>query len=106
MTTRFTLLPNVDKFTDVVSVGDIVGYEIECSSWGTVASATSVVESGTAAVSSASVTSNVVSFTGTFVEAGKVLVSLLISSSGGLAKKIWLEVLVKDLESFADDYED
>lgn len=107
---NFTLLTKTktDKFSDIVSIGDILEYQFDCSPWAddneTVTAATWTVENGTVGISSESVSSNHVSATLTFNQAGKALVSILIQTAGGLQKKMWLDIRIKDEQYPADDY--
>jgi hypothetical protein len=110
MTTKFTVLNKtiVDRFTDSVSINDVVSYRLDCSPWAydnaDVSSATWVVERGSASVSEEAVALNVVSANVTFSQAGKVLISVTLSTADGLVKKIWLEMLVRGETESADDY--
>lgn len=109
MTTRFNILAKkpVDTFADVVSLGDVVKYELDATGWqednSTITSAVWTVESGSASISNDAVASGVASALVTFSQAGKVLLSVLLNTSSH-KKKIWLEINVKDRQLLADDY--
>lgn len=109
MPTQFTLTTKtrVDTFRDVVSIGDAVTYQIDCTPWqednSAISSASWTVECGEAGISGQSLVSGVVSALITFSQSGKALISILLSTATQ-KKKIWLEVRAKDLNGSADDY--
>lgn len=109
MATRFTLpqKPFVDRFTDNVSLGDLVNYEIDCSAWeaanDVIQSAVWTLEHGTATIVDTGETSGVLYARVTYSQSGKVLISILVTTATA-KKKIWLEALVKDVTTQADDY--
>ena len=110
MSVSFTLTSKtrVDSFKDTVSIGDAVTYEFDCTPWqednNTISSATWTVESGNASISGQSLVSGVASALITFSQAGKALISLLLTTATE-KKKIWLEIRCKDLQApLGDDY--
>jgi len=110
MSTTFVLTSKTrfDTFEDNVSLGDVVKYDIDCSPWAednaNITTATWSVEYGQASISSETITSNVVSAVVNYSQAGRMLISILIETSGGLAKKMWLASYVKDRQQPSDDY--
>lgn len=77
------------------------------SSWaqvnGTVTTVAVTVESGEAAVSNESLTSNVKSFVVTTSQTGKSLIKLAATAGNNIDVQ-WLEVAAKDINYPADDY--
>lgn len=109
MPTSFVLpsKTRIDTFRDNVSIGDAVTYEIDCRPWqgdnSTITSVTWTVEAGNAAISGQSLTSGVATALVTFTDSGKSLISILITTATQ-KKKVWLEVLAKNMQVYMDDY--
>lgn len=110
MTVSFTLTTKtrVDTFVDSASIGDVTKYSFDCSPWAedneAITSAVWTIESGEASVSGQAIASNVLSAVLSLSTSGKVLVSVLLSTAGGLAKKLWLEINVRDKKVDSGDY--
>lgn len=106
MATTFSLTAKTrfDMYEDVASIGDAIRYQFDCTAWqednANITSATWTVEYGQAAISGQAVSSGVVSALVTFSQAGKSLISILLSTASGEKKKIWLLVLAKDKTEF------
>jgi deoxyhypusine synthase len=111
MSVNFTLTSKtrVDQFRDSASLGDVISYSIDCTPWqednATITGVTFTALSGAAvSITSPLVASGVVSAILNFTQAGRSLVSILLTTASGLTKKIWLEINVKDVQLPADDY--
>lgn len=110
MSTSFVLTSKTrfDTFNDTVSIDDAVEYEIDCTPWAEdndeITSVDWNVEFGQVSISNEAVTDNVVSALLTFTQSGKLLVSILLNTASGQAKKIWLELNAKDRQRMSDDY--
>jgi len=98
---------HIDTFKDSVSVDDIVTYRFDCSVWeednSTITGATLTNEAGDVVLGTPSIASGVVTFTVTYSNAGKTLIAILLTTASQ-RKKLWLEVSVKDLNGYCDDY--
>lgn len=109
MPTEFVLpsKTRIDTFKDNVSIGDAVTYELDCTPWeadnNEIVSATWTIEAGYATISDEAVSDGIVSALVSFEQASKVLISILLTTSQQ-KKKLWLEVLAKDMKYYPDDY--
>ena len=92
-----------DYFEDRVSVGDVVNYELDFSPWlegkGTISSTVWTVESGNASVNDTDQSALI-----TFSNCGKSMISCLVTTSTGEAKKVWLKTRAEDHKSSPSDY--
>lgn len=91
-----------DYFEDRVSVGDVVKYELDFSPWlegkGSISDTEWTVHSGSVSVDEDDQSALI-----TFSNAGKALVSCVVTTSTGEAKKIWLILKAIDRKGI-DDY--
>jgi hypothetical protein len=110
MSVNFTLTSKtrVDTFKDVLSIGDVVKYSIDCTPWvednETITAATWTSLSGSVGISDEANVAGVVSANIAATQAGTSQVSILLETASGLAKKIWLNLRVKDQDVVGDDY--
>lgn len=98
----------VDSFKDVLSLGDVVKYSIDCTPWvednEAITGATWTCLSGSVGISNQAVSNGVVSATIAASQAGIAQIAILLATASGLAKKIWLNIRVKDQDVVGDDY--
>lgn len=91
-----------DYFEDRVSVGDVVNYELDFAPWlegkGTIISDVWTVHAGSVGVVDTGTDALI-----TFSNAGKSIVSCVVTTSTGEAKKIWLILNAIDRKGL-DDY--
>lgn len=96
-----------DPLKDRVFIGDITEYEVDFSPWsekyGTVTSVTWTVESGQAAVSGETLSSNVATANVSTSKEGKSLVRIK-ATTGTLTKSFYLSILAYDPDEEFDDY--
>lgn len=110
MSVNFTLTSKtrVDSFNDILSIGDVVNYEIDCTPWvednEVITAVTWTNEAGSVGISNQANVAGVVSANITASQAGKAQVSILLQTASGIAKKIWLGLRVKDRDVVGDDY--
>lgn len=96
-----------DQYTDNVSIGDVVTYQFDLTPWQEANSTVTTVdwtnEAGQGSIADDALVSGVASANITFNQAGRNIITLLINTATQ-KKKIWLEVYVKDVDHYADDY--
>ncbi len=92
---------NPQLFRDVASKGDAITYSFDFSPWAednsTITTATWTVEAGQAAITSKTLSSNVITSLITLSESGGSLIKL-IADSGTQIKVVWLDILAKDFK--------
>lgn len=94
-----------DVTEDRVSINDVKKYELDLAPWlvdkGTVSSIVWKVESGNGpGIATPTEESTLI----TFSQSGKSLISILVTTSTGEQKKIWLKVRAMDRNQYVDDY--
>jgi hypothetical protein len=98
----------IDEFRDTMSVGDTTKYVIDCTPWqddnATINSVTWTLISGTATITGNTNTGGVVSANVNATQAGNAIIAVLLHATGGLHKKFWLFLNIKDPTSNGDDY--
>lgn len=100
---------NPQVLQDIGFVGQVIQYNFDFSQWAEVnddvTTVTWTVESGQAAVSGTSVTSNVATGLVTLSEAGANMLKIVASTAAGMKQVVKLDLLVKDPMVGTDDYE-
>lgn len=110
MSVDFTLAAKtrVDKFTAILSIGDVVKFNIDVTAWqednDTVTSATWTNVFGTVGITGQQISSGVVSANLSATQSGTAQVSVLLATASGLTKKIWINMRIKDQDVSGDDY--
>lgn len=96
-----------DHYYDNVSKGDVTAYTVDFTPWQednhTITSVTWTLEAGNGAISGAALVSGVASALFTTSDTGRSLISITANSATE-KKRIWLEVLAKDVGIYTDDY--
>lgn len=110
MSVDFTLASKTrnDVFKDQVSINDSTAYNIDCTAWQddneAITGSTWVVKKGGCSVENVALSNGVISAQITSPQAGTSLISIALQTASGLGKVIWLEVGVKDMRVYQNDY--
>lgn len=110
MSVSFTLTSKtrVDTFKDTLSIGDAESYQIDCTPWqednAVITAVTWSCLTGNVSITNQALNAGVISATIGAVQAGTSQVAILLQTASGLAKKIWLNLRVKDQDVVGDDY--